>query len=705
MGEVYRARDTELGREVALKLLPETLADDPEHLTRMRREARLLASLNHPNVATLYAFEGAAHPPYLVMELVSGRTLAELLQPGPLPVSTAAQLGAQIAEGLAAAHACGVVHRDAKPANVKITPSGQVKLLDFGLAKLTPAGGEDSLLSTATGAAPATRQGQVLGTVPYMSPEQARGQGVDERTDVWALGCVLYEALTGRSPFLRGTVADTLSAILGDEPDWRRLPPETPPPLARLLRRCLDKRPEERPADLEAVSRELRSSAAPSRGRWASRVLAVLAVGLVVGGAVVVVRPLVPRLLLTLADLQVPPPEPALPERPSVAVLPFASLSEDTEQDYFADGITEDLTTDLSRIPGIFVISRSSANVYGGRDVPAERIGRELGVRYLVEGTVRRAGDQVRISARLTDTQSGFEVWSQRYDRHVEDLFATQAAIAQEILEALQVELRTVEVERILRKPTTDLRAWESFSRGYSHFVRFTREDNEVARRLFARAVELDPRFAEAQALLGSTLVIEYSFGWTLDPGLVDRADGFAQRALELDPESPPVHTLLANVHLARGETRAAIAAAQRAVELAPNIDVPHLSLGLALAMDGKPVVAVRSFNRALRLNPRAPTWWLFIIGNLRFIAGRQEEAIELWERVRAAYPDMLPARLPLIAWYESQGQHEHAREIAREVLRINPDFSLERAREFPSSMQIQRLGLSEDLLRRAGLP
>ena len=369
MGEVYRAADRRLGREVAIKVLPESVREDPERLARLHREARLLASLNHPNIATIHSLEESERGFGLVMELVPGQSLAERLSAGPLPVDEALRVCGQIAEALDAAHQKGITHRDIKPANIKVTPHGVVKVLDFGLAKLAARDeAVAGLLDTEAG----TRDGVVLGTTPYMSPEQARGLTVDKQSDIWAFGCVLYEALVGRSAFCAETVSDTIAAILGRDPDWQALPDAAPASVRRLLRRCLEKDPGRRLRDIGDARIELHD-ALPSA-----------AIGSSVASA---------------------------GRAQSLAVLPFVNASGDAEMEYLSDGLTESIILALSTLPHLRVMSRSAVFRQKERSDEPLAAGRALGVETVLTGKVLQRGDTLSISAELVDVEHGWHLW------------------------------------------------------------------------------------------------------------------------------------------------------------------------------------------------------------------------------------------------------------------------------------------------------
>ncbi|MEE8474835.1 MAG: tetratricopeptide repeat protein [Myxococcota bacterium] len=446
-------------------------------------------------------------------------------------------------------------------------------------------------------------------------------------------------------------------------------------------------------------------TSADQRPRPLRRLLvATAAVGLLLGLGLWASWPRPLGLVLDLVGLSGPLVDPPLPEKPSIVVLPFVNMSDDPEQEYFSDGITEELLNDLAGVPGLFVISRNSAFTYKGRPVKVRDVGRDLGVRYVLEGTVRKAEGRVRITAQLIDATSGFHRWSESYDRELSDILALQSEISQQILVAMKVELRDAAVDRIFRRSSRDLKALDTLWRGIAHSEHSTREDNREARYHYERAIEQDPEFAVAYAFAGSTYLLEYSHGWSRDPALMDRAEELASRALALDPSTVPAHVISSYVHLYRGRLAEALVAAERAVELAPNIEFPHLALGVVLVRQGRVVAALQSVARAMRLNPKASLGMQGLVANVNFAAGRTEKAVQLWEQVRAANTDLITARIPLAVLYESAGRHEEARTLAQEILRVNPDLTAESATELVLAFGFDRDDAIGNL-RRAGLP
>ena len=405
-----------------------------------------------------------------------------------------------------------------------------------------------------------------------------------------------------------------------------------------------------------------------------------------------------------------PPVEPPLPDRPSLVVLPFANMSADPGQGYFSDGITEELTAAFARNPSLFVISRSSAFSYKGRNVRLGDVSRELGVRYVIEGSVRRAEDRVRITVQLIDATTDFRLWNEQYDRDLADIFAVQSEIAESIQSALQVEILEAELERVRRKPTEDLTAYDALLRGLFELQQFTPDANMRARTLFERAIELDPGYAQAHAALGMNYFLEYSMVWSLETELIERAERYARRALELDPSLADGYRLLSQVEMFAGRHEEALAIAERAVELNPNDEWSGVFLAVAQFEVGSYLAAGQTLAATLRLNPRAPSAiWMFV-GYVNAAVGRDEQAVELWERVRAEYPHLVLARIPLVIYYEGRGRPALARTVTQEILRTNPDLTAEQALVALPGHDIGLFGAAdaaEDLenLRRAGLP
>jgi eukaryotic-like serine/threonine-protein kinase len=607
MGEVYRARDSRLGREVAVKVLPEALGSDADRLTRFEREARTVAGLNHPNIVVLYSVEEEAGVRFLTMELVEGQHLGHLVTPGGLPLARVLDLAIPLADALIAAHERGVVHRDLKPANVMVTREGRVKVLDFGLAKLSaPEAVSDATLGM-TAHAPISTTGQVLGTVPYMAPEQIRGVAVDARTDVFAFGIVLFELVTGRRPFAGATSADIGSSILRDAPPpVHALRADLPPDLGRIIGRCLEKDPERRVQtakdvrnELELVRRALESggSSSPSGHALAAA--------------------------------------PAL-EVPSIAVLPFTNRSRDDEDEYFADGITEDVIAQLCKVRTLKVISRTSVMPFKKRAESLQDIAARLQVTNVLEGNIRRVGDRVRIVAQLIDAGSGQHLWAETYDRQLTDVFAIQTDVALHIAAALKAELSPNERERIRRAPTRNMQAYEQYLRGRHSLVRFTAQEMLRSIEYFDLAIAGDPGFALAYV-------------------------GLAMAYTELGE----------NGVLTRDQAARAVSAAAQAVALDPELGEAHCARAFArLAFQFDWVGAEADFKRALELSPNsADTYDLY--GRMCSHMERFSEAIAL--HTRAHELDPLTHRADLATTLLRAGRVDDAARAATEALKLEP--------------------------------
>jgi serine/threonine-protein kinase len=575
MGEVYRAKDTRLGREVAVKVLPEEFFEGEERRQRFEREAKLLASLNHPNIAAIYSFEeipssssSSASRHLLVMELVEGDDLARKISAGPLPFEEALSLARQIAEALAAAHAKGIVHRDLKPANVRVTPEGRVKLLDFGLAKREERDAVASERETATG--PLTRDGVVLGTVPYMSPEQARGRRVDERTDVWAFGCVLYEMLAGKRAFDGDSAPDVLAAILLKDPDYAALPGETPGKIRDLLGRCLRREAKQRLHDIAEARLELGELFATTSPAGRS-----------------------------------PSEENRRSSSPvSIAVLPFADMSAAKDQEHLCEGMAEEIMNALVGA-GIRVAARTSTFHAGrrGDDLPA--VARALNVGHVLEGSVRTAGPRMRVTARLTDASSGFQMWSQTFDREAVDVFAVQDEIAAGVLDAVKSRLGASGAAPHARPPVRNLEAYQSYLMG--RHLRYTKNDHGGALRAFERALELDPAHAPAWVGVAEASVLAATYG--LEPATTAYARARAALATAARLQGETGDARYVEGLLAVGERRweDGLRAAARASEIEPGHVAARCWLGMFQCIQGRTEDALETLRHAREIDPLSP--------------------------------------------------------------------------------------------------
>jgi serine/threonine protein kinase/Tfp pilus assembly protein PilF len=602
MGEVWRARDPRLERDVAIKALPSAFAQNPERLARFEREARLLASLNHPNIAGIYGLEDADGTPCLVLELVEGEALSARLARGVLSARETIELGGQIAAAVEAAHARGIVHRDLKPGNVMLTPARMVKVLDFGLARGSASGAEEG---SATVAPTMTAAGLVLGTTPYMSPEQARGKPLDARTDIWSTGCILYECLAGSAAFSGETASDIIGRILERDPDWNALPAHAPKRLRALVRRCLARDPAERPADMAEIRREL------------TAILQEISSG---GSR--------------------PASSAAGTALPSLAVLYFENLATDKESEYFCAGITEDILTDLSKLRGLRVASRNAVARYRGAAVEPVRVAEELGVAAVLEGSVRRAGDRVRITAQLVNGVDGFHLWAERYDRTLEDVFAVQEEIAASIAAALKVALAPEDTAQIAAGRPDDVRAYDLFLKGRELYKKYTPESLREALACFEQAIAIDAGYARAWAGVGDCVGQLMQFG-TEDERAEASARGLAaaRRAIELDPRLPDGYKAEALVLRNLGDDDAARASLAKAIEADPRFTPALNNLGVDAYSRADLAAAERFFRRTIEVDPQEAFAMLWL-ASIFVATGRTQEALDLLRRVATIASD-----------------------------------------------------------------
>ncbi len=569
------------------------MAADPQARRRLLKEAQAASRLNHPNIATIYEVNVTESTPFISMELVEGETLKQMLLRAALTPAQFVSAGRQIAEGLHDAHRSGVHHRDIKPGNIMLDSRARVKILDFGLAELArherAAGETEETFATRT-----TTQNTTGGTVPYMSPEQLRGEPVDARSDIFSFGVLLYESLTGRLPFQGETSIDILYAILRSPyTPLRTLVPDIDPEWEKLIDRCLAKSPGQRWASMEEILKSFEQWSAPGHV--------------------------------------------ATPQRPekSIAVLYFANLSTSKEDEYFRDGMTEDIITELTKIKQLQLLPRSAVLAFRDKPLPVVQIGQQLAVAYVLDGSLRRAGNRLRITAQLAETRTGHSVWAERYDRQLEDVFAIQDEIAQNIARALRVMLTDREVREIEKVPTRDVQAYDYCLRARQVFYQFRRKSLEYARQMFARAIVLDPAYAGAFAGFADCCSFLYMY-----------------------------------IEATQDNLREAVIASRRAVELDPESAEARASRGLAESLSKNYPEAEKEFEEAIRLNPRLYEAFYFY-GRSCFAQGSMEKAADLFQAASKLDPADYQALVQLENCLRSLGRMQEARDVGEMALRV----------------------------------
>ncbi len=627
MGVVYKAQDTRLERLVALKFLPAQLAQAPSARERFVHEARAASALNHPNVAVIYDVGEDGAQSYIAMELVDGETLRARLRGGDLAIDLIQDLGIQLAEGLQAAHAKGIVHRDVKPDNLLLTPAGTVKIMDFGIARLS-----NSNL---------TESGVMLGTLSYMSPEQILGGAIDHRSDLWSLGVVLYEMLTGRVPFQSEQSAAVLYEILNREPAAvASLRPDTPTFLRTLVQALLQKDPARRTASAAEVIAALRNTT--------------------------------PRTPVEIPDK-------------SIAVLYFENMSPDPDSEYFCAGITEDILTDLSKLEELSVVSRTDVLPFRGKEVALRQVAEALRVNYVLEGSVRKAGTRIRITAQLIDARDGYHLWADRFDGMVDDIFDLQSEVAQRVAAALKVSLSADDNATLARKPTDDVRAYDFYMRGREYLNRRGKANTEAAIRMFELALEIDTGFPAAHAGLGEACAYMYEW-YDGASSWLSRAIETNTRALEGDPGSAEARFGIAMVYYHQGRHADARQALLEVLDTEPKHLWARLRLGaLAERTAGRDGLeeALEHYRVAAELRPHDDDPWRCLAALHQKLGDRdaaQEAALNVIEittrKLEASLEDViLLSRLGEA--YARFAAREEALAIIRRVLELAPQDGL----------------------------
>ncbi len=625
MGVVYKAHDTKLDRFVALKFLPSHLSESEPEKIRFLQEAKAAAILNHPNVATIYEIGEAGDNIFIAMENVEGTTLRKKIQEEPLTIDQTVDIGIQIAGGLKAAHQKNIIHRDIKSENIMITPDGRAKIMDFGLAKIK--GGLDI-----------TKSGSTVGTIGYMSPEQIQGAEVDERTDLWSLGVVLYEMIAGQRPFRAEHEAAIMYEILNVEPQ------------------AIQSARADVPEHLQIVVSRLLQKDASRRIPTAAEVI----VGLKRTGVTA----------------------PSSAAEKSVAVLYFENMSSEKESDYFCAGITEDIITDLSKIKELKVVSRSDVLPFRSKEINTRQVGETLRVNYILEGSVRKSGNKIRITAQLIDVKTGFHVWAERYDRLIEDIFELQDDIAQSIAKALRISLSESEKQSLGKKPTDDIRAYDFYMRGREFLYKRGRKNNEAAIQMFENARSLDSNFAAVYAALAEAYSYMYSW-YDGAPTWLEKTITISEKALNLDPDSIEAQFSIGTVYFHQKRLDEAKRTWEKVIQQNPDYYDAFRWLGIVSDISADYDAALRCYEECARIKPYSEEPWMHIemtyrrMGNNDASDRAKRKLIDLGARKIEVNPDDAVTLSRMSGALAHFGEKEKAYAVLKKIMEMDPTDGL----------------------------
>lgn len=658
MGEVYRATDSQLDREVALKVLPDHLANHPDALRRFQREAKSLAALSHPGILTIFDVGTDQGCTFVVTELLVGETLRDRITRSAIPWEEALEIAVPLAEGLSAAHSKGVIHRDLKPENIFLTSGNQVKILDFGLARRQEQAPPANATQIPTASSAETGAGIVLGTVPYMSPEQVRGEKLDARSDLFACGCILHEMITGNRTFSRNTSAETVAAILKeDPPKLMELGKHVPPELERVIEHCLEKKPERRVQSARDLAFYLRHVLDSSRTSGPSKQA-------VPGGATHRFRPAIwigLALLVLVSVVSIYFATRSGEAIRSVAVLPFANVNGDTNIEYLADGITESIISKISRLPALKVISRNSVFHYKGKDVDPQEVRKDLNVEAVVLGRVLRQGERLAIGVELIDTRDNSQLWGDQYNRDLTDIFDVEEGISKDIAQNLRLKLTGQQEKNLAKSDTESPKAYELYLKGRYFWNSGTPDAFKKGIEQFQQAIREDPGYAAAYAGLAYCYIDLGTLSYMRSDETLPQAKAAAQKALKLDDSLAEAHAVFGfSLWMWDHDKIGAEKELKRAIEIDPQSSIAHYYYGYFLWTLGRYDEMLRESTRARDLDPLSA----YISANLAYqylVTGRFEDATRETRKAITLDPSLLWAQAQMGWIYTVQKKYPEA--------------------------------------------